>query len=315
MALLQKAPVGALLASQSINAKMGVVALLELQSFAQAVSAQRAFSALAPTTRTAAIDLASSSGVNQHNAIDAGEKLRWSRLCLSVQLQGYAGPAGTQGQLVMQLRHLHATPRASWAAGGLRPSSASLAPAVGSGDKKDKDAAPAPKAAAPTPKAEDCDTAISQYEDLRGRLHSLAKPSTMRSWDQKLKDIAVGTGSGVMAVLRFTASIPSRIQRFRAMPKEEWQAKKAGMWATVKHEAHHYWVREGGREGRPPSGGVRVGREGTRLCSRASPGCGCALPQGMHRGCTHAWRASRAPGVPARRPSWAPAGGQQAAWL
>ncbi|EFJ43438.1 hypothetical protein VOLCADRAFT_106866 [Volvox carteri f. nagariensis] len=96
--------------------------------------------------------------------------------------------------------------------------------------------------AAPLPKAEDCDTAIQEYDDLNYRLNQLERPASLRGIGAQLKDVVVATGNGVVAIVRWTGSIPSRIQRFRSMSKEEWQAKKSQMWKNFKHEAHHYWV-------------------------------------------------------------------------
>ncbi|KXZ44449.1 hypothetical protein GPECTOR_67g289 [Gonium pectorale] len=92
------------------------------------------------------------------------------------------------------------------------------------------------------PLAEDCDTAIREYDDLNHRLNQLEKPASLRGIGEQVKDVVVAIGNGVVAVVRFTGSVPSRIQRFRSMSKEEWQAKKSGLWKSIKHEAHHYWV-------------------------------------------------------------------------
>ncbi|GFH06824.1 uncharacterized protein HaLaN_01526, partial [Haematococcus lacustris] len=77
------------------------------------------------------------------------------------------------------------------------------------------------------PSAADADAALQDYLALKQRL------------DQ---DLAVGIKNGVLVVLRFLGSVPARVAAFNAMSKEEWAAKKKAMWATVKHEAHHYWV-------------------------------------------------------------------------
>jgi hypothetical protein len=78
-------PVGTLLASQSLTGQMGAVALLELQSFAQAVSAQRAFSVLPSATRTTATinHVASSSGIHHKNT--STDSLQWPQRNLTVQ--------------------------------------------------------------------------------------------------------------------------------------------------------------------------------------------------------------------------------------
>ncbi|GLC36768.1 hypothetical protein PLESTB_000785100 [Pleodorina starrii] len=114
-------------------------------------------------------------------------------------------------------------------------------PGLFSDSKLSKDASTG-KVAAPLPKAEDCDTAIQEYDDLNGRLNQLERPASLRGVGAQLKDVAVAIGKGTVAVVRWTATVPAKIQRFRSMSKEEWQAKKSAMWKNVKHEAHHYWV-------------------------------------------------------------------------
>ncbi|GIL66070.1 hypothetical protein Vafri_19678 [Volvox africanus] len=105
--------------------------------------------------------------------------------------------------------------------------------------KLTKDAAKVP---AQLPKAEDCDTAIREYDDLNHRLNQLERPASLRGLGAQLKDVVVAIGNGTVAIVRWTASVPSRIQRFRSLSKEEWRAKKSTMWKNLKHEAHHYWV-------------------------------------------------------------------------
>ena len=98
------------------------------------------------------------------------------------------------------------------------------------------------------PDAEDCDEAIEDYRELRSRLDSLKRPSTMRTLAQTAGDLLKTVISGGMASVRFVIKIPKYISNFQSMPKEVWAAKKAGMWKTVKHEAHHYWVRTAWRD-------------------------------------------------------------------
>jgi LETM1 and EF-hand domain-containing protein 1 len=45
-----------------------------------------------------------------------------------------------------------------------------------------------------------------------------------------------------MVLLRFLASLPGRINEWRAMSREDWAKWRSETWATIKHEAHHYWV-------------------------------------------------------------------------
>jgi hypothetical protein len=101
----------------------------------------------------------------------------------------------------------------------------------------------ASRALSQRPQAEDCDDAIREYDDLRYRLNQLEKPSSMRGGVAVIRDSLVAVGKGTWAVLRFTASIPSRVVDFYSMNKEDYAAWKSKLWAGVKHEAHHYWVR------------------------------------------------------------------------
>ncbi len=55
-------------------------------------------------------------------------------------------------------------------------------------------------------------------------------------------DAAKALGRGLVAIWQFLLSVPGRIAAWRAMPPEEWAKWKSDTWATVKHEAHHYWV-------------------------------------------------------------------------
>ncbi|KAL6755050.1 LETM1-like protein-domain-containing protein [Haematococcus lacustris] len=92
------------------------------------------------------------------------------------------------------------------------------------------------------PSAADADAALQDYLALKQRLDQVQRPSSIKTPGQVLKDLAVGIKNGVLVVSRFLGSVPARVAAFNAMSKEEWAAKKKAMWATVKHEAHHYWV-------------------------------------------------------------------------
>lgn len=103
------------------------------------------------------------------------------------------------------------------------------------------------KSRAPAPDAGACDEAIEDFRALKSRFDQLQKPSTLRPWHVVLVDGAKTVGSTTVAVVRYLATVPQKIQDFRQMPKDEWQRWKAKAWETVKHEAHHYWVRQLGR--------------------------------------------------------------------
>lgn len=92
------------------------------------------------------------------------------------------------------------------------------------------------------PDAADADAALADYQALRARLDRVQRPSTIKTTAQVVKDMAIMIGNGLLAVWHFLLSVPSRIAAWRAMTPEDWAKWKSETWATVKHEAHHYWV-------------------------------------------------------------------------
>ncbi|MEW5310737.1 MAG: hypothetical protein WDW38_002505 [Sanguina aurantia] len=109
---------------------------------------------------------------------------------------------------------------------------------AGGGDAKQNSSSPK----GVVPKAEDCDDAIQDYDQLRSRIENLKKPPSMRGWVAVAKDFLISTGSFLAIVFKYTVAIPSYLSAFMKMSKEEWAAKKSSAWAAVKHEGHHYWV-------------------------------------------------------------------------
>jgi hypothetical protein len=89
------------------------------------------------------------------------------------------------------------------------------------------------------PDAQQCDSALEDYQQLKNRLDNIKKPSALRPWNPI--DLLKVTGNIVVATGKFTLAIPGWTRDFMYMPKDEWSKKKAEMWKTVKHEAHHYW--------------------------------------------------------------------------
>lgn len=49
-------------------------------------------------------------------------------------------------------------------------------------------------------------------------------------------------GNGVISLVKFTASVPSRLAKFAALSSAERRDIYKGWWITIKKEAHHYWV-------------------------------------------------------------------------
>lgn len=62
---------------------------------------------------------------------------------------------------------------------------------------------------------------------------------------QVVKDVLVGVGRGLVVLWTFLLSVPGRIAAWRSMTPQDWAKWKTDTWATIKHEAHHYWVRHG----------------------------------------------------------------------
>ena len=89
------------------------------------------------------------------------------------------------------------------------------------------------------PDAEQCDSALEDYQQLKNRLDNIKKPSALRPWNPI--DLLKVTGNIIVATGKFTLAIPGWTRDFMNMPKDEWAKKKTEMWKTVKHEAHHYW--------------------------------------------------------------------------
>ena len=90
------------------------------------------------------------------------------------------------------------------------------------------------------PDAEQCDSALEDYQQLKSRLDNIKKPAALRPWNPM--DLLRVTGNILLATGRFTMAVPGYTRDFMKMPKDEWAKKKSEMWKTVKHEAHHYWV-------------------------------------------------------------------------
>ncbi|PNW72719.1 hypothetical protein CHLRE_15g639150v5 [Chlamydomonas reinhardtii] len=146
-------------------------------------------------------------------------------------------PPLVRASIAAQTRGFHSS--RALASRAFQPTSPCLFPA----STKSKDAAAAPpKAPAPAPKAEDCDDAIREYDDLSHRLNQLERPSTMKSAGEQVKSVVVSVGNGLAAVGRFTLSVPGRLQAWASLSREERAARRAALWKNIKHEAHHYWV-------------------------------------------------------------------------
>jgi hypothetical protein len=86
-------------------------------------------------------------------------------------------------------------------------------------------------------------------------------PSTYRTAGQRAKDILSALVNAVIVTVRFTFSLPGRLWALRLKSREQWAADWAKAKKTIKHEAHHYWVRAPeGRGGKERAGGCGLGK-------------------------------------------------------
>jgi hypothetical protein len=86
---------------------------------------------------------------------------------------------------------------------------------------------------------EDCDRIV---EELRYRNIKVPKQLDI-SWRRRIEG-ALGSVYGAgKATVNFVFSIPGMLSRAARMSPAEWRETLQGFWATVKHEAQHYWVR------------------------------------------------------------------------
>lgn len=70
-------------------------------------------------------------------------------------------------------------------------------------------------------------------------------PSTYRTAGQKVKEALSAVVNGIITVVRWCAGVPAALWALRLKSREQWAADWASMKKTIKHEAHHYWVRFG----------------------------------------------------------------------
>jgi hypothetical protein len=106
--------------------------------------------------------------------------------------------------------------------------------------KKDG-AADVPVGASEEATPEDCDRIVAEI-----RYRNIPIPSQLDlSLARRLKNF----WNGVIGLLRATylivASIPGSLAVTSRMSFSEWRQLISGWWATVQHEAQHYWVRDG----------------------------------------------------------------------
>lgn len=84
----------------------------------------------------------------------------------------------------------------------------------------------------------DCDRIVEElrYRDIR-------VPRQLNiSWRRRIEGALFGVYKACKATVMFFIRIPSYLNSARRMSVSEWRQALSSTWATVKHEAHHYWV-------------------------------------------------------------------------
>jgi LETM1 and EF-hand domain-containing protein 1, mitochondrial len=91
--------------------------------------------------------------------------------------------------------------------------------------------------------AEECDEAMEDLEQTRRRVGRLSRPPPGQvSLSNRVKQGANATARLTKATLVFLTSVPGRMARFAALPRDERRAAYARWWGVVKKEAKHYWL-------------------------------------------------------------------------
>jgi hypothetical protein len=68
-------------------------------------------------------------------------------------------------------------------------------------------------------------------------------PATYKTSAQRVQELFATIWSGTLMVLRWCAALPGQLWALRKWSRSDWAEWWAGIKKTVKHEAHHYWVR------------------------------------------------------------------------
>jgi hypothetical protein len=183
------------------------------------------------------------------------------------------------------------------------------------------------------PDAQQCDSAIETYEKLRTKYdEAIWEPPLPKNAAQRVKDAWALLLKALIATKDFALKVPGWARTLSSMSREEWSTWWAGAWKTIKHEAHHYWVRGVAWRGglgawrRPPccrrAAGQPAGRQPPGVQgAAAAAGRGLQPPRRapaalmqlqvagrVAAGAAAAWLAAAAPTRPApsRRRRWAP---------
>eukprot|EP00892_Ulva_mutabilis_P004804 jgi/Ulvmu1/2696/UM014_0152.1 len=85
---------------------------------------------------------------------------------------------------------------------------------------------------------EDCDRIV---EELRYRNIKVPRQLDI-SWRRRIQGGILSVYNAIRACVVFVFNIPGYLNTARKMSLSEWRQASSSTWATVKHEAHHYWV-------------------------------------------------------------------------
>jgi hypothetical protein len=89
---------------------------------------------------------------------------------------------------------------------------------------------------------EKCDEIVQEIRYRNIRVPSQLDISLGRRVMHVATGVVRGTIAGVEATWKFIISIPASLVKMRRMSLSEWRELLQGSWATIKHEAKHYWV-------------------------------------------------------------------------
>lgn len=94
------------------------------------------------------------------------------------------------------------------------------------------------------PDAQQCDSAIENYTKLKSKYEEAVwEPPLPKSVGQRFADVWTILLKALIATKDFTLKVPGWIRALSSMSAEDWRTWWAGAKKTIKHEAHHYWVR------------------------------------------------------------------------
>lgn len=89
---------------------------------------------------------------------------------------------------------------------------------------------------------EKCDEIVQEIRYRNIRVPSQLDISLSRRVMHLATGVVRGTVAGVETMWNIIVSIPAGLFKVSRMSLSEWRDLLQGWWATIKHEAKHYWV-------------------------------------------------------------------------